>query len=70
MTFTVIDKTTGEKPNLEKIALTEPWAKDLVYCDMDGFCLAQDGCLLLLDECGSYACCPEGRFEVVFEEKP
>jgi len=33
------------------IALREPWAKGLIYCDMDGFAVQSDGSLLLLDEC-------------------
>ena len=49
--FTVIDKLTGEYPDLENIALHEEWAKGLVYCDMEGFALEEDGSLLLLDEC-------------------
>lgn len=68
MTFTVIDKLTGKKPDLEKIALTEEWAKGLVYCDMEGFAVEQDGTLILLDECGAYDVCPEGRFEVCYTD--
>lgn len=68
MTFTVLDKQTSKLADPEKIALNEGWAKGLTYCDMDGFALDQGGMLLLLDECGSYAVCPEGRFEVVWNE--
>lgn len=67
--FTVIDKETGTEPDLELIALNEPWAKDLIYCDMEGFTIGPDGELYLLDECGSYKACPLGRFEVVWLEK-
>ena len=66
MKFRVIDRQTGQPADLEKIAL-EDWAKRLTYCDMEGFAIAEDDCLLLLDECGKYAYCPEGRFEVVME---
>lgn len=62
--FDVIDKTTGLKPNLRKIALEEEWAKNLMYCDMDGFMFDQDGSLYLVDDCNTLASCPEGRFEV------
>ena len=67
--FTVIDVKTGEYPDLESIALHEDWAKGLCYCDMEGFALMEDGSLYLLDECGKYAYCPAGRFEIVWEEQ-
>ena len=62
--FDVVDTKTGEYPDLEKIALKEDWAKHLMYCDMEGFAVEEDGTLLLLDECGRQACCPVGRFEI------
>lgn len=64
--FTVLDIETGTEPDLEKIAFGEPWAKDLIYCDMEGFVLGADGELYLLDECGNYKPCPSGRFRVVW----
>lgn len=67
MTFTVTDGQTGQEPDLEKIVLTEPWAKGLIWCDVEGFALTQDGELILLDECGQWRCCPEGRFQVVYQ---
>lgn len=68
MTFTVIDNKTGEYPDLWEIALTEDWAKHLIYCDMEGFALMEDGSLILLDECGNCAYCPSDRFTIVFEK--
>lgn len=68
MTFDVIDKKTGEYPDLEYIALHEEWAKGLIYCDMEGFAIEEDGTLLLLDECGNAAYCPDDRFEIVIGE--
>lgn len=62
--FDVIDTKTGEYPDLWDIALKEDWAKDLMYCDMEGFAIEEDGTLLLLDECGKFRYCPIGRFEV------
>jgi hypothetical protein len=62
--FRVVEAETGAEPDLEAIALQEPWAKGLVYCDMEGFAVEQDGTLVLLDECGSYAYPPEGRFRI------
>ena len=62
--FDVVDTKTGEYPDLWKIALTEEWAKGLMYCDMDGFAIREDGSLILLDECGNCVSCPQGRFEL------
>lgn len=64
MTFNVIDLKTGEYPDLEHIARTEEWAQNLIPCDMEGFCIDEDGNLLLMDECGNYVFCPDGRFRV------
>ena len=64
--FTVIDKKTGEYPDLWKIALEEDWAKDLMFCDMEGFAVEEDGTLILMDECGRHEYAPENRFEIRF----
>ena len=66
--FTVIDNKTGECPDCEKIALTEEWAKHLIYCDIDTFAITEDGSLILIDDCGNCAFCPADRFTVVFEK--
>ncbi len=63
--FTVIDKSTGKYPDLKQLALKEEWAQNLIYTDMEGFCINEDGNLLLMDECGNVAYCPPGRFRVV-----
>lgn len=68
-TFTVIDNKTKREADEYKIALREDWAKHLMYCDMDGFALLQDGTLLLVDECGRFAYCPEGRFTIVWDKE-
>lgn len=62
--LTVIDPETNSYPDLRKIALTEDWAKSLVWCDVDGFCLTEGGQLVLIDECGDFAYIPPGRFIV------
>ena len=64
--FTVLDLLTGQPPDVEKIARTEEWASELVYCDVEGFAMLEDGGLILCDECGNYAFCPTDRFWVVF----
>ena len=65
--FTVIDNTTGDHPDVEKIALEEEWAKHLFYCDIDCFAITEDGALILMDDCGKCAYCPVDRFTVVLE---
>ena len=68
MTYKVIDKKTGKEADTYQIALKEDWAKHLIYCDIEGFAIEEDGSLVLLDECGNVAYCPADRFEIVFEE--
>ena len=67
--FYVFDKKKNKEADCYKIALKEDWAKCLCYCDMDGFAITQDGMLILLDECGEYAYCPDNRFKVVAESE-
>ena len=66
--FHVIDLNTGKEADTEDIALNEEWAKALMYCDMEQFTLGEDGTLYLLDECGHWEECPEGRFKIVWVE--
>ena len=65
MIFWVVDKKTGREANPGLIALKEDWAKELIYCDMEGFAILEDGRLILVDECGHYVFCPENCFEIV-----
>lgn len=67
-TFHVIDRKTGKEADTYRIALKEKWAKGLVYCDMEGFAIEEDGTLLLLDECGNSRYCDRERFEVVWDD--
>ena len=67
MRFSVIDILTGKEPDMSNIALTEEWAKGLMYCDMEGFHIDEDGTLCLADECGKCAYCPHGRFKIEIE---
>ena len=67
MKFTVIDTKTGKYPDLEKIA-HENWADGLMWCDMDGFMIGENGELILADECGNYRSCPADRFDVKFAD--
>ena len=68
MKFKVLDLKTGKEPDLEQIALQEEWAKGLIYCDMEGFAIEEDGTLILMDECGNYRYCPAGRFQIIVQE--
>lgn len=66
--FRVIDTKTGKEADPYEIALTEDWAKSLMYCDMEGFAIEEDGTLILVDECGRYEYCPEGRFYIEWDK--
>lgn len=65
--FKVIDVLTGVEADPGEIALKDPWAQSLCYCDMEGFAILEEGTLILTDECGKYEFCPEGRFVVKWE---
>ena len=67
-TFTVIDKKTGKEADIERIALREKWAAGLIYCDMEGWAIEQDGSLILMDECGNWVCADRERFKVVWDD--
>lgn len=62
--FDVVDTKTGQYPDWEHIARTENWADGLVYCDIGGIAIREDGSLILLDECGNCVSCPRDRFEI------
>lgn len=68
MKFTVIDKQTGKYPNLQAIVRKEDWAKNLIYCDVDGFLVNEDGYLFLYDDYGNIAYCPQDRFKVIYQD--
>lgn len=67
MNFTVIDIQTGCYPDIDSILEFEDWAKNICYCDIEGFLLNEYGQLLLADQCGNYVFCPSGRFKVRVE---
>ena len=64
--FTIIDNTTGNYPDCEKIALEEEWAKGLIYCDIDTFAITEDGNLILMDDCGNSAYCYAKEKTILF----
>lgn len=65
--FTIIDNRTRMYPDCEKIALTEEWARHLVYCDIDCFAITEDGTLILIDDCNNVAYPPADRFTVTLD---
>lgn len=67
--FVVIDNKTGEEADAYEIALKEDWAKGLIYCDIEGFAILEEGNLVLLDECGNVAYCPNDRFTIRYIDK-
>lgn len=69
MKFRVIDNKTGKEADTWNIALHEEWAQGLIYCDMEGFVITEDGYLMLADECGHVVYCDPERFKVLFEDE-
>lgn len=69
MKFRVIDNKTGKEADTWNIAQHEEWAQSLIYCDMEGFAITEDGTLVLMDECGNVVYCDTERFKVVFEDE-
>ena len=67
--FKVIDKKTGKEPIYDHNHLfRQKWFKEsnLIYCDIDSWCISEDGFLILTDDCGNVGYPPQDRFEVVF----
>ena len=67
-TFHVIDTQTGKEADIERIARREKWAAGLIYCDMEGWAVEDDGTLILMDECGNYVYADRERFKVVWDD--
>ena len=67
--FIVIDNKTGKEADAYQIALREDWAKNLIYCDIEGFAILEEGNLVLLDECGGVVYCPNDRFTIRYIDK-
>ena len=66
-TFRVIDNLTGKEAEPFEIVIHEQWANELMFCDLEGFAVLEDGSLILADECGNFEYCPIGRFTVEWE---
>ena len=61
--FRVIDTTTGKEPT-EEVIFKLAKQGNLVYCDIDGFYIGEDGELCLMDDCGSAMFLDRERFKV------
>lgn len=70
MLFTVIDKRTGHEPIFDHNHIfKEKWFKQssLIWCDISGWALDEDGSLMLVDDCNNIAYPPVDRFKVLFD---
>ena len=70
MIFRVIDNRTGKEPIYDFNHLfKEKWFKEssLIYCDISGWGIDEDGYLFLIDDCNNMAYPPSERFSVVFD---
>ena len=70
MIFKVIDNRTGKEPIFDHNHLfKEKWVKEsaLIYCDISGWGIDEDGNLFLIDDCNNMAYPPSERFSVVFD---
>ena len=71
MRFYVIDKRTGKEPIFDHNHIfKEKWFKEsgLIWCDIDGWYISEDGELVLVDDCGKVAYPPIDRFDIVYDE--
>ena len=67
--FKVIDTKTGKEPIYDfNHMFKQKWFKNsnLIYCDLDSWCLSEDGYLILTDDCGNVGYPPQDRYKVVF----
>lgn len=64
--FIVIDRETRKEADLYAIVLEsykkKGWARNLIYCDLEGWAIEQGGTLIIVDECGNYAYPSADRF--------
>ena len=70
MIFKVIDNRTGKEPIYDFNHLfKEKWFKEsgLIYCDISGWIIDEEGFLALTDDCNNMAYPPSERFSVVFD---
>jgi len=61
--FRVIDTITGKEPSEDVIYQLAEQGR-LVYCDIDGFYIGEDGEICLIDDCGNATWLDGERFKV------
>lgn len=49
-----------------KFCKENEWASHLIYCDIDGFAIGEQGDLMLIDDCSNVAYCPRGMFKIIY----
>ena len=65
--FKVVNKKTGGEPIFDHNHLfKEKWFKQsgLIWCDIEGWVVSEDGVLMLADECGNVAYAPD-KYKIV-----
>lgn len=70
MIFKVIDTRTNREPIFDHNHLfREKWFKEshLIWCDISGWGIDEDGNLFLADDCDNIAYPPKKRFRVEFD---
>lgn len=64
MQWEVVDRKTGQQASLEQLSM-EGWVQEkLVWPDLEGFAIGEDGAIYLLDECGNWELCDPTRFYI------
>lgn len=70
--FKVINVRTGKEPIYDHNHLfKEKWFKEsnLIYCDIDGWYIGEDGYLILADECGNFVYAPDHYKAVLISDE-
>ncbi len=70
MIFKVIDIRTGKEPIFDHNHIfKEKWFKEsqLIWCDISGWYIDEDGNLCLADDCDNIAYPPANRFKIEFD---
>ena len=69
--FKVINTKTGKDPIFDFNHLfKEKWFKEsnLIYCDIDGWYISEDGYLVLVDDCGNVGYPPQDKYKAIIIE--
>ena len=61
--FKIIDRKTGKEPT-DRVIQNIAKRGNLISCDIDGFYVADDGQIILVDDCGNCTWLDMNRFKV------